>query len=289
MPSGQIERAIALVLLAHLLFALVDTSTKWLLGAGLAVLQLAFLRYAVHFAITLVESGLRKPAWPRMSVRLWALICLRSLCLMTATMANFLALGQLPLVVTSAILFLSPVLVCLFARPLLGERLTPARLVAVGLGFSGVLVILNPFDATVNWYAVLMLYPASAMALYMVLTRMLSGQTSPLVMQFSTGAIGTVGLLPFGLAAWVTPETGLAWGLALALGLFAWAGHEVLTRAHAFAEASLLAPYGYSFVIYLALTGWLVFGDVPTPQTVLGAGLVIFAGLIVHRGTRRAP
>ena len=131
-----------------------------------------------------------------------------------------------------------------------------------------------------------MLYPASAPALYLVLTRMLAARVSSHLLQFSSGFLGTVVLAPLGLWAWVQPSTGLEWSLALAIGAFAWAGHEVLTRAHRLAEASVLAPYGYSLVVFMMLAGWLVFGDIPTLNTLVGAALIVGAGLYVHRSQR---
>lgn len=281
------EGAIGLVLLANLLFAMVDSSTKWLIGAGLTVLQIAFLRYAVHFAITLVER-VRRGRGVGLPRRTWSLVALRAFCLVSATIVNFYALRHLPLAVTASILYLSPVLISIFAHFLLRERLTPARIFAVVVGFIGVLVIFNPLSEDVNWYALLMLYPAAAMALYLVLTRRLSGEVTPHRMQLATGAFGTVVLLPFGLLGWSNPDSLLAAGLAFSIGLFAWAGHEVLTRAHHLAEASLLAPFGYSFVIYLILAGWVVFGEIPEPTTLIGAALVVAAGLVVHRSRKNA-
>ena len=148
--TENVGRGILLVLLAYLLFSFVDTSTKWLLGAGLAVLQLAFMRYFVHFAITLGEAGARGLRPKRLPLRTRALVILRSFSLVSATIANFFALGHLPLAVTSAILFASPVIVCVLARLILNERLTATRLFAVGLGLLGVLIILNPFGEEVN-------------------------------------------------------------------------------------------------------------------------------------------
>ena len=279
----MVGRAILLVLLANLFFSFVDTSTKWLIGAGLAVLQLAFIRYFVHFLITLGEAALRGQRVPSLDRPIWGLVALRAFCLVSSTIANFIALGQLPLAITSAILFLSPVLVCIFARLLLNEGLTTLRIFAILLGFSGVLIIVNPFGEAVNWYAVLMLYPASGMALYIVLTRKLAGRVSPLVLQFNTGLLGTLALLPLAFISWQTPVEGGQWVLLLSIGAFAWFGHEVLTRAHGLAEASLLAPFGYSFVIYLTFFGWLVFDEVPTAGTLIGAAGIIFAGLAMSR------
>ncbi|MEL7093372.1 MAG: DMT family transporter, partial [Pseudomonadota bacterium] len=199
----------------------------------------------------------------------------------SSTVVNFVAIGVLPLAVTSSILFLSPVLVVIFARLLLGEALTPGRIGAVVLGFTGVLVIVNPFSGPINVYALLMLYPAAAVALYNVLTRMLAARVSAHRMQLTTGVLGTVALAPLGLWHWTAPSGPGVWALALAIGAFAWAGHEVLTRAHQRAEASTLAPFGYSFVLYLVIAGWVVFSETPSLVTLTGGTLIICAGLLV--------
>ena len=268
------------MLLANLLFSFVDTSTKWLIGAGLVVVQLAFMRYAVHFGLTLLARSWRNAPLPG---RTRALVVLRAFLLVSATLANFLALGNLPLAVTSAILFVSPVLVCLFARPILGEVIRARHWLGIAIGFAGVLVILWPFGQPVNWYAVLMLYPASAMAMYQVLTRRLSGEVPTATLQFYTGALGTAALLPFALLTWVSPEGALGWVLLVAIGGFAWAGHEALTRAHAYAPASRLAPFGYSFVVYLSLAGWVFFAEAPELHVFLGSGLIFLAGYTLWR------
>lgn len=280
--QSQIGRGIALVLVANLLFAVVDTSIKGLIGVGLVAVQLAFMRYASHFVLTMIESGWRVRA-PAMTHRTRLLVVARSFCLVSATLVNFIAIGHLPLSVTSAILFFSPILVCVFARPILGEIITPRQWLGVVIGFAGVFVIVWPVDAQINWYAVLMLYPASAMAMYLILTRKLSGRVPPGVLQFYTGALGTFTLLPFAYVAWVPPPSIWAWVLLLAVGAFAWAGHEALTRAHTFAGASTLAPVGYSFVVYLSLSGWIFFAETPTLNTIIGALIIFGAGAILWR------
>ena len=268
------------MLLANLLFAFVDTSTKWLLATGLVVIQLAFMRYAVHFGFTLVLRGLSK-APPALAAKTHGLVLFRAFLLVSATVVNFTALGHLPLSITSAILFFSPVFVCLFAQPMLGERITPHQWGGVVTGFVGVLLIVWPFDATINWYAVLMLYPAAALAMYQVMTRMLAGVVEANVLQLYTGGLGTIVLLPFALLAWQAPASPMAWTLLFAIGAFAWAGHEALTRAHAYAAASTLAPFGYSFVIYLSLAGWYFFSEIPAMNVVLGTAFIFGAGALL--------
>ncbi len=276
-----------MVLFAYFLFSFVDTSTKWMLGVGLAALQLAFMRYLVHFLITIVDMRRRGKTLKPVSGRNRAIALLRSFCLVSATCANFFALLHLPLAVTAAILHVAPVLVCLLAWPILGEEVRRTHWIAVLLGLSGVLIIVQPFGEGANWYAVLMLYPATCMALYTVLTRKIAHEVSPTTSQFYTGLMGTVVLLPFGVMTWETPPSLLAWVLTFGIGVFAWAGHEFLIRAHAHAGASLLAPFGYAFVVYLAIAGWLVFDHIPEWYTWVGAVLIFAAGLIIWRAQTR--
>lgn len=284
--TGQMGRGIALVLLANLLFSFVDASTKYLIGAGLLVIQLAFMRYATHFLITCVERVIRGRPIRAMDRGTLGLVLLRSFCLVSATLVNFLGLQYLSLSVTSALLYLSPTFVCLFASALLGEEIRPVHWASIFLGLVGALVIVWPFGESVNWYAVMMLYPAAGMALYQVLSRMLTERVRPGQLQFVTGAMGTCALAPLALFHWAPPATPFDWVLICALGAFAWAGHEALTRAFAHAQASSLAPYGYSFVVYLTIAGLLFFGEVLSLNVLFGAGLIVLAGLLPWWGAR---
>ena len=107
-------------------------------------------------------------------------------------------------------------------------------------------------------------------------------------MQFYAGAVGTLALLPFTLVIWENPATPSGWVLMLALGLWGWAGHELFSRAHRFAESSVLMPFTYSFLVYLTVLGFLVFGDLPDGPTVLGATIIVASGLIVWWRERRS-
>ncbi len=283
----MVRRGIALTLLAYLIFALVDTTTKWLLSIGLMALQLAFMRYAVHFLITSVDIRRAVSRSAPMSARLWALTVFRSYWLVSSTVVNFYVLAHLPLAVSSSIFFFSPIIVCAVSWFVLGERIGLLQLGAILAGFAGVLVIIRPFGAEVNWYAVLMLYPASGMAIYSVMSRVLAGRVSPGRMQYTTGVLGTVVLLPLAVTNWSAPPDALSWVLLCLIGAFAWAGHEALTRAHGLAQASTLTPYGYSFILYVTFGGWLLFGDVPDLWTALGSLLVITAGLVIWRAQTR--
>lgn len=278
---------IMLMLTAWLLFSFVDVGAKWLAVAGIPAFQLAFMRYAGHFVISLgliskggVDVARFKTDHP------WQVIS-RALLLVSATVFNFYALQFLPLTVVSAIMFSSPVIVCFLSVFVLKETVGPWRWAAIILGFLGVLVVVRPFGATFHPTMILIVYNATALALYSIMTRKLSGVVAVDTMQFYLGLTGTVVLLPFALWFWIQPDT--LWGLIVlvGLGVFGWAGHQLLTNAHRFGTANQLMPFTYSFLIYVAIWGYLFFGTVPDSSTLAGAALIMAAGLIIWKREKR--
>lgn len=272
---------IALVLVAYLLFSFVDTSSKWLAVTGLGALQLSFMRYAGHFIITfgiMAQTGFSRDVF--VSDRL-GLVIIRSILLMLATVLNFIAIRYLPLTITSTILFSSPIIVCILAWPLLGERVGPWRWFAICVGFVGILIVIRPFGEALHWAVFLSLGNALFFALYLILTRKLADVVAADTLQFYTGFIGTIALLPFGLAEWQNPQDAFQWMVLLGMGAFAWLGHGLLIRANNFAPASALTPIGYSFILYLTIWSYFVFGDKPDAWTIIGACIVISSGLII--------
>ncbi|WP_226780246.1 DMT family transporter [Oceaniglobus trochenteri] len=281
---------IAMMLLAYLSMAFIDTSVKWLTLAGLAALQLSFMRYLGALAISLLDIGRGGFSRDRFATDHLGLVSLRALLLAAATVINFVALRYLPMTVTSAIMFSAPLLVCALSMPMLGERVGRWRWGAILLGFCGVLVVIRPLGAEFHPAMLLPLLNALCLAFYSILTRRLSGRVATQTMQFYAGLIGTALLLPGAILTWVTPATPLDWLLLVALGLWGWFGHELLTRAHGLAPSSTLMPYSYSFMIYLTISGYLVFGSVPDGFTLVGAGIIVISGLVIWaRERRRAP
>jgi drug/metabolite transporter (DMT)-like permease len=192
-------------------------------------------------------------------------------------------LRYLSLTVVSAIMFSAPIVVCLLSWPMLGEKVGPWRWFAIGLGFLGVMVVIRPFGENYHWAALLTCYNAIALALYSILTRRLAGIVATETMQFYMGLLGTVSLLPMAIWTWVTPQTLFEWGLLCCLGVWAWGGHELLTRAHGLAPANTLMPYTYSFLIFLTIESYLVFADIPDRWTLTGAAIIMLSGLIIWK------
>lgn len=272
---------ILLVLAAYLLFSFVDAGSKWLGLLGIGALQLAFMRYFGHFAITfliMAKGGFKRDVFA--SDRL-GLVIVRSILLMLATVFNFIAIRYLPLTITSTILFSSPTIVCVLAWPMLGERVGPWRWFAVAMGFVGIMIVIRPFGETLHWAVLLSLANAVFFSLYLILTRKLADIVAADTLQFYTGFIGTIALLPFGILEWQNPQSELDWAILLGLGIFAWLGHGLLIRANNFATASTLTPFGYSFILYLTIWSFLVFEDRPDIWTIVGASVVVCSGLII--------
>lgn len=281
------QLGIAMMLAAWFLFALVDTSAKWLVLAAFPAFQLAFMRYAVHFVISIVmviKDG-AEPARFR-TEHMWQVLG-RAMLLISATLGNFYALNFLPLTVVSAIMFSSPIIVCFLTMTLLKEHIGPWRWGAIILGFTGVLIVIRPFGEAFHPAMCLPIYNATALALYSLMTRKLAGVVAVDTQQFYLGGLGTIILLPFALWTWVPAETNLETVLLIGLGAFGWAGHQLLTSAHRFAPANTLMPYTYSFMIYLAAFSWAVFGHVPDIWVVAGALVIVFSGLIIWKREQR--
>lgn len=272
---------IILMLFAFFAFSLIDVNAKWLAFIGLPALQLAFMRYAGHFVIStllIVRGGMELS---RFGTDKLLPVIVRGVLLMLSTVLNFIAVQYLSLTLTSTILFSAPIMICALSWPLLGERVGIWRWSAIMIGFCGILIAIRPFDESFHWAVFLSLGGALCFALYSILTRRLAGIVASDTMQFYSGAVGTFVLLPVAIGVWESPATSVQWTQMVLLGVFGWLGHEFLTRAHGFASASTLTPYGYTFILYMTLWSMLVFDHLPDGWTVIGALIIIVAGLVI--------
>jgi drug/metabolite transporter (DMT)-like permease len=278
---------IGLMAAAVLFFTCIDTSAKWLVQAGLPVLQVVFARYAGNLVFALVlflpregPSAFRSNDPPRQ--------LLRSAFLLGGTVFNFLALSYLPITVTTTIFFAGPVVVTLLAIPLLGERVGLHRLIAVLLGFSGVLVVMQPWGAEFHPAMFFSLGALVSGSLYFVMTRMLAGVESNATSQLWSSGLATLALAPFALPLWIWPGAGVDLAVLVLIGIFGGTGHVFAVTAHRYADASILAPVIYIQLVLAALAGIVVFATWPTVWTLAGGLIIVAAGLYIwHRERRR--
>ncbi len=285
----KVALGISLMVGAYLLFSFIDVGAKWLGVLGLPAAQLAFMRYAPHF---LVSSIILIRSHEISSVRssYAPVLAFRGSLLMGSTILNFFAVTYLPLTLTSTILFSAPLMACMLSQPMLAEKVGLFRWTAVLFGFAGVIIAIRPFDESFHWAALLSLGGAFCFALYALLTRKYAGQVSTDMMQFYSGAVGTFCLLPFAVIYWEHPASIKDWAIMVSLGIFGWAGHQLLTQAHRFAATSILMPFGYSFILFLTIWSYLIFDHLPDKWTLIGGTIVVASGLVIwFRETRVLP
>lgn len=279
-PRERRTRLIAIGLMSGALacFSCLDATAKWLGQQGVDPLQTVWARYTVSVVlVSLFVNRLTTPGVLRTN-RL-TLQVLRSVLLLTSTVLNFFALLYLQLAETISILFATPFLVALLAGPILGEWAGPRRMIAIGVGFLGVLIVTRPGFGGMHPAALLSVGGAVCYALYGITTRMLAATDSSRTTMVYSGLAGVALMTPVLPFVWTTPDSGLIWGLLIAVGFFGGFGHWLLILAHARAPAPVLAPFIYSQIIWMLLLGFVVFGDLPDLWTLVGAGVVIASGL----------
>jgi len=267
---------IALMLAGVGMFSFGDALGKALV-ARYPVNELLLLRAAVPLAILLALVWRQRAHLPRLE-RPW--LQLLRIVLSTAEVAAFfVAVVYLPLADVITYYLACPIFVTALSAIVLREKVGWRRWSAVAAGFCGVLIAMQPSAQSISWPALIALAGSFSFALLMIVTRSLRA-TPDIVLaatQFSgTFCVGLV-LAPF---AWKTP--------ALPdLGLFVLAGCISIVallctnRSLKLAPASVVVPYQYSMICWAVLFGYLVFGDVPSAATIVGAAIIIAAGLYI--------
>ena len=272
-PASPASR---LMLSGVCMFAFGDALGK-VLVASYPVSELLLLRAAVPLAILLALIWRQRATLPRLERP--GLQLLRMVLSTAEVAAFFVAVVYLPLADVITYYLACPIFVTALSAIILREHVGWRRWSAVVVGFCGVLIALQPSAQTVSWPALIALAGSFSFAVLMIVTRSL--RATPDIVLAATQFAGTfsVGLVlaPF---AWVTP------GLP-DLGLFVLAGCISIVallctnRSLKLAPASVVVPYQYSMIVWAVMFGYVVFGDVPSVATIVGAAIIIGAGLYI--------
>ena len=282
-------KGIPFTLAAVFCFAIMDTMAKYL-GAFYPVLALVWARYTVHMLIMLVWLGPSMKFDLVRTTRPWLQI-LRGLFLVASTFFFFQALRHMPMAEASAIGFTTPMLVTLLAVPILKEKISRRRWIAVIVGFIGVMIIIRPGGKVFSPAALLPLATALCFSLYQIITRKVHTE-NPRISLFYSALVGSLALTAVLLMSYLfvpfSVATPTLWHsvLIIALGVIGGMGHLVLIRALRKAPASVLAPFYYTQLVWIILFGYLAFGDFPDGWTLLGIAVIVGSGLYVAYGER---
>ena len=264
-----------------------DAATKWL-TTSLPIGEILFVRaLVVAVAIWLIVwrsgtfGGLRIGRTRNQAARAFLAVC--------STFLIVSSLGRLPLNEVIAILFIGPLFIAVLATPLLGERVSVHRWLAVLIGFTGMLIIVRPGTGAFQFAALLPVAAALVAATRDVVTRRISAsESSTAILFYSMVALMLVGLAtaPFGRE----PMDGGELALAIFTGLMFGLGHFFIIEAFRYGEASVVAPYRYANLIWATLLGFLLWGEIPSIWVLVGTPLVVGSGLyiLVHERSRRA-
>lgn len=280
-------RGVALLLAAVACLTLLDTTGKYL-SASVSILTITWARYVFHVLFVLAWVIPRRGLGVFASRRPMTQIT-RGALIATMSLLFFAALKVMPLAETTAINFLTPMLVTLLAWFFMRERVGRLRWLAIFAGLVGVLVVIRP-GGTLPLFGVLMgLGAALANAWYQLLTRVVSRDDDVMTSLVYAGLVGAVALsvtLPF----WWQQSRFDAkqWSLLVACGALGAAGHLLLIRAYALAPPAHLASWMYLQLLWAALAGWTVFGQIPDAIGLVGMAIIAISPNLVRLGSLRA-
>jgi len=249
------------------------------MGMDYPALQLVFLRATTGLILLLPWIWRERSAFVRIEQP--GLHALR-VVLSTVTLAtSFHAVARLPFALFTAINFTRPILLMLMAALILRERITSPRWIAAVAGLCGALIAIDPGTAPMNSGLAALLVTVVTGTAAVIVTRQLKGTPAVAMMTFYTAGLGLASL-PFAVGAW-HPVAGADVPYLLGVGLFAQAAQLCFLRAHWLGDAGVLGPVSYASLILSATVGYVVFAEVPTPEMLVGAVIIVAAALSLAR------
>lgn len=288
------RRAILCVLASAATFAIAAAAVK-ALGGRVPVMQIVLFRnlFAILPLLALLwyTTPMRQRGWVMLATRNpWSHVQRVGFGLF-GMIGSFYAYNHLPLATVTALGFTMPLFLTALSIPLLGETVGWRRLSAVAIGFIGVLILLGPglsSGGALHWPAVAATLGGSVTwALAMITIRRMGAQGesgASIVLWFAIGGalVGLVASLP----VWVWPR-GVEWLLLAAVGLVSALAQLFMTAAYRSGEATLIAPFEYSGILWTSLLGLLLWGEALQPWTMVGVAVLVASGLYIwHRETR---
>ena len=276
----MLMKAITFSLLGWMILPVMDGFAKYL-STDLPVLQITWARYffTVVFILPVMFFFYNKQLVcsdkPKLQI-------FRGLILLCANICFFYAISIISLAKALTLAFVAPLIVTAFSPMLLGENVGFRRWTAVIIGFVGSLVVIRPGFMEINLASLAALGTGVMYGFYLIITRKLSTSDNPLLTLLLTGLVGFIavsGIMPF---IWVNPNLS-QWSMMAGIGLFACIGHLFLILSLKYADASKLAPLGYTEIIPNVIIGYYFFGNFPDNWTFLGLTIIVISGIYISR------
>ena len=282
--AAEAVQGILIVAFAYVLMTMGDVAGKWALApAGIATVMFG---RGLAGSATIAGLVAMEGDWRRLVPVRWRLVLFRSIIHAASSLTWYIAWQVIPLADAYAIGFTAPLVMTLLAIPMLGERIRWRRMLSIGIGFCGVLVMVRPGGDLWRPELAILAPGIVGMAVSRIMTRSLSTTETAECLTFWLLAthIPAAGLL---LLLGFPPPGPLAFDVILALalpGILNGTAPWFMARAYALAPVSALAPYEYTPLIWGGIAGYIVFAEAPHPSTLAGAAIVAAAGLYnLHR------
>ena len=274
-------RGIVLMLASTVFLGTSDVTAKYL-SATLPSIEIAWIRFLV-FAIIMIPGMLPGSPWYALRSDRKGLQAMRGVALLLSSLLFISGLRFLPIAEASATGFVAPLFVTALSIFFLGEKVGLRRWIATGVGLVGVLIILRPGTGAFHPAAFFPLVSAFCWACTLIITRMMSGTERAITVMAYSSIVGVVLLSGLVSSVWVTPS----WhdiALGIFIGVASTLGQWIVVLAFRYADASVLAPFSYTQLLWVSILGFLIFGEVPDVWTVTGAGFIVASGLYTaHR------
>jgi S-adenosylmethionine uptake transporter len=269
---------IALMVAAVFTFSMQDALSKPL-ALAYGTTMIVMIRYWIFAAFVILLALRRTGGLRAMATRQPWLHTIRAALLIAEIVVIVTAYTMIGLIETHAVFSVCPLLIAALSGPVLGERVGLARWLAIGAGLAGVLVILQPGSGVFTPAALLPLASALMFALYSLLTRRATQTEDAFLSLFWSGLLGAAIITVVGLPNW-TPVAPGDWVWLLLYGGLALLANWLLIKCYEVAEASAVQPFAYLQIVFVSLVGVFAFGEALRPNVVIGAAIVVGAGLV---------
>jgi drug/metabolite transporter (DMT)-like permease len=291
-PGDRIGRGILFAIVTFACFSSADAVVK-VMSAEYSVLLIYFVTTAfAALPIAALVWFSRRPIVLR--PRFPKAVAARTLLMACDTFGAYLAFSRLPLANAYTLIFASPLIVTALSPWLLGESIGRHRWSAVVVGFIGILVVLRPGSASLDIGYLGALGSACAFGIALIITRQIGGRESDTAM-LTWLIVGKLIVSGAFLPISYTPMAPADFLLMALAGLFVGVAQICIVQAFKLAPPATVAPFQYTQMLWAALYGFLLFGDVPGAYVIAGSGLVVLSGLyilwrehVVHRRGRRS-
>ena len=295
--SSGAAPGIVCIVAAMLLLSLQDSLIKWL-GADYALHQIVLTRSVIATSLILLVL-VATARLGLLRTRRWSLHLARGLLLVASNSAFFLGLIAMPMAEAVAMFFVAPLFITSLSALVLGDRVGPRRLLAVLVGFAGVVVVVRPGSGLIGYTALLPVGAAATYAIMQILTRRLGATDSAVAMAFSVQMVFIVASMAMGLAAGDGRFAGSddlsldfllrAWRLPSAedvplfalVGLLTAMASVLMFQAYRITVPATIAPFEYIALPFAATWGFLFWGEVPDAIAILGIALIVGSGVFI--------